>query len=679
MSTYDDFMRDAGQPVVPTTASSPVSVYDQFMADAAKPVPPAAPVQSPSLLSQVGHQVGLTGRAALVGATALPNMLWNGFGGAINWATGSHIPHVDASATADYVGLPKPQGSVENVAQDAAGAMASVLPFAKAGQMIGQAASPVIAGIGDALTAQPGMQAIASGSGGAAAGAAKEEGLNPFWTGAAGLLSGVAGVAGASGITALSRMGVNAIRDVVAKDLPQSVAADNAAQGVNQAVKGLGPEGPQMYAPGQIDDLTKSIIPQVQQNPGVDVGTIARNQDFRDLGIAPTTGQITRDPNQFAQELNMRGLPTGAPLTNRLNQQSMQLRNNLGGLTGDAASPYAAGKFLTETLSDIDSGMQSRVSDAYTAAKNSSGAGLNVPLEGLAQDYATVLKNFGDKVPSGVRNNFNQYGLLTGTQNKTFSVDDAENLLKVINSNQSNDPATNAALSTLRTSVKNAVLSADDQGGAYAPARELAAQRFAMQDKIPALDAAASGNVAPDDFVRRFITNGKTDDVLALANLLKTSSPDAFGQMRNQIGSALHQSGFGLNPSGDTQFNPLSYAKALRGMGDAKLGAFYSPDEIAQLHTIGRVGSYMNSVPSASPVNFSNTGSTLMGLAMPALKRLPLVGSVIDGFQNRSFVNNALSGSMSPMRAPGAPIDPNSLAAALTRLPVPSNDLSQRN
>jgi hypothetical protein len=410
----------------------------------------------------------------------------------------------------------------------------------------------------------------------------------------------------------------------------------------------------------------------MQQNPNVDAAAAMRAQDFENVGIQPTLGQITRDPTQYAQERNIRGAPVGTPLAIRLNQQNSGLQKSLFDLAGAPSNSYDAGTSIIGSLKSIDDTLSQQVSNAYATAKASSGKNLDVPLTGVAQDYAQIVNDFGDKVPSGVRNNFNQLGLMNGTQQKTFTIESAENLLKVINANQSNDPATNAALGQLRTSVKNAILSADDQGGVYAQARALAAKRFALQEQIPALEAASSGTVNPDDFVKRFIVNGKTDQTSALANLLKTQAPSAFDEARSQLGSQLSLKAFGQNAAGDSQFNPNGFSQQMRTFGPAKLGAFYSPDEVNQLNTIGRVGAYINSYPSASPVNTSNTASAIASLVGSGVKKIPYVGGLIENAQNRSFVNGALAASLKNAKSPSVPVDPRLLADALSKFTPPA-------
>lgn len=681
------FLADAGSaPASAPAASAPAAtgLAAQFLADASSTPAPAAPAPSapPSAASQVGRQVGLTARAGVTGLTALPAMVGDALNAGVNLGirgindvAGTHIPQlalvsgvIQRAETA--AGLPVPKNATERVVQDATGAMAGVAPSVGIGKLLVGAASPIAQAVGSGLQAIPGAQIAGAAGAGAGSGMARELGLGPGYQIGAALLGGAAGVGAGSLATAGARAVGNRI--MPAPTIPAAAAASRAETAVDQVLGDLGPAARQSYEPapqaaapgapqttaapvpggqfGAFQPIRERVAQAIQENPQVDPAAVMRAQDFQTLGMQPTLGQITRDPMQFAQEMNMRGTSTGAPLANRFNQQNAQLQQALAGLTGTPADAYQAGNAIKASLKSIDDQMGQQVSDAYAAARASSGKNLDVPLAGVAQDYAQVLNDFGDKVPSGVRTNFEQLGLMGGAQRKTFTIENAENLLKVINANQSNDPATNAALGQLRSSVKNAILSADDQGGVYAPARALAAQRFALQDQIPALKAAASDNVAADDFVRRFVVGGKTDEVSAMAQLLQQHAPDAFTEMRQQIGAQLAAKGFGANPAGDARFNPSPYMQQMRAFGPTKLAAFYTPDELAQLNAIGRVGAYMNSFPAAAPVNTSNTASAIGSMMANGAKGIPgmaWVGRMIDNAQNRAFVNKALAARLS--------------------------------
>jgi hypothetical protein len=704
-SLADQFAADAG-PAQPQS-----SLAAQFVSDARSTAPAPAKAAEQSLWDQFGHQLGLTARAGITGVTALPAMFGDALNAGVNMATGginsvagTHIPQLrsvsgEIQNVMNQAGVSQPQNARERIVQDATSAMAGASPTIGIGKALAGAASPTTQALSTALQAAPGMQMLGAAGSGAGSSGARELGLGPGWQIAGGILGGTGGVLAGSAATSGARALANALGP--AERLTPQAAAARADSGVDQAVRELGPQAQQTFQPLQqmpqpvpvsagpivgppapapvrgspstFQPIKQQVAQAIEQTPTVDPAAAMRAQDFRNLGMQPTLGQISRDPNQFAQELNIRGVSgVGSPLATRFNQQNTQLQTALNGLAGNAADTYQAGTALKGSLKSIDDEMAKQVSGAYQAARQSSGKNLDVPLTGLAQDYAQVLNDFGDKVPSGVRNNFNQLGLMGGTQQKTFSIENAENLLKVINSNSSNDPATNAALAQLRNSVKNAILTADDKGGVYAQARQLAAQRFALHEQIPALEASANGSINPDDFVRKFIVGGKTDQVSALAGLLKSHAPDAFTEARNQIGAQLALKGFGQNVAGDAPFKPAGFAQQMQAFGPQKLGAFYSPSELEQLNTIGRVGSYMNQFPSSAPVNTSNTAAALGTLVGAGIKKIPVVGGLIDNVQNRMFVSKALAAELKNASKSSPPVDPRLLADALSKFVPPA-------
>jgi len=652
---------------------------DDLLASAASAPAASAAVQASPAPQQSGgwgdellRQLGLTARHSITGLTALPAVVGNGLNmiankgiDAVNAVSGSGIGHLAMPTdiiqdAEDAAGLPKPRTTMERLVGDAIPAMVGVGGTYKLGEKLAQAASPVAQAVGRTLTAVPGNQVVAAGSAGASGGAAREAGLGPWWQLSASLLGGVVGSLGAAGVgsagSKLSAKFTRTANPAAAGPAVEQVLADTAST----------------PAAEQVQSMQARTAALLEQNPGASPAAAARSADFRALGIRPTLGQITRDPAMFAKEQNLRGIEgIGDPLLQRFADQNQQLGGALGQIRGNPAETYTAGVKLADALQALDASNAARVTDAYKVARASTGAQLNVPLQGLAQDYAGVLQNFGDKVPSGVRNNLDALGLMGGTQRKVFSVEDAENLLKVINANRSNDPATNTALGLLSQSVKRAVLSADDQGGAFAQARQIAAQRFAMHDEIPAMDAAVRGTVAPDDFVRRFLIGGKTQDVQALAKALD-SSPGALQEARAQVGGHLYDAAFGQNPAGDKLFRPEAYAKALGQMGTDKLGALFSPDEIESLQRIGRVGAFINVRPSTAAVNTSNTGAMLMD----NLQHIPMVGKALNSAAKRAFVARAIEADLSNTTQPSYPV-PNVSIAPRLLLPATQTKQSQ--
>jgi len=413
----------------------------------------------------------------------------------------------------------------------------------------------------------------------------------------------------------------------------------------------------------QRQDLFETVKRAAQEYAGTDPRIAARIADFKQLDAPYTLGQVTRDPMQFATERNLRQVAgVGDPLLARMTEQQRILQQRLGNFAAGADEAQTAGQTLITRLKAIDDDLSGEVTKAYQAARASAGKDAEVPLQGLAQDFAEVLDNFGDVVPPGVRNNFAKYGLGKDaqgtTQRRIFTVEEADKLLKVINANQSNDRAVNTALSALRGAVKRAVTQDAGADDVFAPARALAAQRFGLQDAVPALDAASSGTANPDTFIQNFLLSksASTPKVKELARLLRDNDPEAFAQARSQIGAYIQRQAFGENIAGDKPVSPERLAKALRELGSEKLGAFFSPDEVAQIQRLSRVSGYIESTPSGAVPNTSGNWGAIIANQLGNLPGVPVTGALIGALRNsvgnKLAVNRALTAQPSAQLTP---------------------------
>ncbi|MDP9895388.1 hypothetical protein J2W32_004486 [Variovorax boronicumulans] len=157
---------------------------------AARPPSASAPGNEPSLMSEVGRQVGLTARAAVKGALSIPAIASDAVTGVINTGLdaargeGNGFRFQRVGAAADNLmsgaGLPEPKDATERVVQDVASGMLGAATGAGAGQLAAQAArsagAPVAAAVGEGLAAAPGMQIASGATGAGAAGTVREEG-----------------------------------------------------------------------------------------------------------------------------------------------------------------------------------------------------------------------------------------------------------------------------------------------------------------------------------------------------------------------------------------------------------------------------------------------------------------------------------------------------------------------
>lgn len=455
-------------------------------------------------------------------------------------------------------------------------------------------------------------------------------------------------------------------------------------------------------SPADITDaMRESIRTQVQQalaaGQKLDPKALLRQAQAEAVGLtddaALTLGQRTREPMQFAREQNLSGInlqgPQGAgnPLSTRFAEQNKRLGQVFEPANG-AGDPLAAGQTMMATLQAANETADANVRAAYGAFRSATGRDLEVPLQGLAQDYAATLRDFGDTIPSAIRNQFEALGLLGGTQRRGMDITEAERLIKLINVHY--DPgnkAQRAGLDQLRNGLQRAVTEAADvaDNGAGAEAAQLASEArqtaagvFQARKDAPAL-AAAQADKAPDRFVQQYLIGAPVRDVQALAPYLQ-QNPEAWQQARAQIAETLRRAAFGENLSGDKVFAPERYATALRQLGPQRLEVFFTPQEMVRLNLVGKVASDTLSTPAGAQraVNYSNTGAANANNVLsvlskisesPLMRNLPGARSLanqVGEIKTEREIGRALS-QQAPK--PSAELSPEALRALRLLLP----------
>lgn len=529
-----------------------------------------------------------------------------------------------------------------------------------AARIVGNVASP--ANLVIASKVAPVAGALARAGQGAAVGAAGgamapvEDTEDGFWGKKAGQVAIAAGT-GAALAPAIGAIGERVVRALkIGRNVNARPSVKEIDDSITQSLHDAGQSINDIPA-DQLQALRLQVAGAFDDGKTLDAAAALRKADFDALGMKPTTGQVTRDPMTFAREQNLRGVEgAGEPLSARFQEQGRQLTERVSAPAAGAKDAFNAGTQISESLAKTDDTLRRHVSGLYREARESAGRELDVPLQGLAQDYADILGRYSQNVRNSLPlDAFERLGLGGGTQRKTFNFEDADQLLKVVNANRSNDPAVQSALGELRGAIRRAVEGADAGGGPFAPAVRAAAERFKLHDAVPALKAAAEGTTAPDDFVRRFVVGGKTNDVRGLAKVLQQADPDAYQQARAQIAEQLRRAAFGENVVGDAPFVPTRYMAEIRRLGVDKLGAFFSPQEVADILRVGRVGAAIKQAPNASAVNTSNTAGAVMNLA----SKVPVLGPVAGGLnmlanavKNYSSVRASMAGDVPLGAAP---------------------------
>ena len=400
----------------------------------------------------------------------------------------------------------------------------------------------------------------------------------------------------------------------------------------------------------QIRNLRDQVMQSLQQGQKIDPAAVFRKADFEALGMQPTLGQITRDGAQFSREKNLRGVAgIGDPLLSRLDQQSQRLQELVTGRSAGAADEATAGQQMMQSLKGVDEGLSSNVSAAYAKATDHLGRAAPMDSAGFskAANQSIDSEMLNGALPAQARDILNKVttGEIPFTVNSAVMIDRRlSGMQRDLMSSGSKEGA--LAVGKVRDALNSASIAdniGEDAKTAFDTARGMAKGRFDLHKAVPALKAAADGDVPAQDFVRRFLINGKAEDVSGLAKVMPEESKQ---EARRQFGAAIERAAFGQNVAGDKGIAQESLAKFLNQSGmKQKMGAFFSPEEMAQFERISRVAAYTSSFPANNTVNTSNTASAVFNL----LSRIPgvpssigLLNSAKNAAGNYTAVNSAL-------------------------------------
>lgn len=178
----DNVTPDQAQARAEKEFSKTVTALDGGRGASTPEAAPAAPQRG--LGEELGRQVGLTARAGIKGAVALPAMAADAVSGVVNTGLDAALgrgkgfrfqPTTQAlDELMTQAGVATPENARERVVQDVAGSMAGAGGGVAAGKLLAQSAAPATNAIGRLLSAAPGAQTAAAATSGAASGITRE-------------------------------------------------------------------------------------------------------------------------------------------------------------------------------------------------------------------------------------------------------------------------------------------------------------------------------------------------------------------------------------------------------------------------------------------------------------------------------------------------------------------------
>lgn len=379
------------------------------------------------------------------------------------------------------------------------------------GRLAGNVVNPVNLIGGESLTAARTVPELAwAGAKAGAIAAAEQPVLNDnggedFWAKKAGQVAlggatgGVVTPVVAKGVQAMAGGVQRAVGAVQSRLAPPQVTPQAVQQAVSDA---LGAQGMRLGdAPKVIlDSVTRQAQEALQAGQKLDPVAALRKAQFEAVGMtgeaAPTLGQVTRDPMQYANERNLVGVHMGGgvsnPISDRFQAQAgaMQGVFDRAGATG-ATDRNAAGASLIEALQGADAPVKAGVDKAYTAARamnNGRAADLERGTFSQAANQALDDNMLGHALPADVRSLLNDI-----TIGKTpFNVDAATQIDTILSraqrkASRAGDDNASLAVGKVRDALHATPL-AGAGGGAIDTGVADAAQTGAPQLAGPAVD-----------------------------------------------------------------------------------------------------------------------------------------------------------------------------------------------
>jgi hypothetical protein len=120
-------------------------------------------------------------------------------------------------------------------------------------------------------------------------------------------------------------------------------------------------------------------------------------------------------------------------------------------------------------------------------------------------------------------------------------------------------------------------------------------------------------------FMNKYVL-GKSATPGEVRSLVQQVGPEGAQALRQNIVRHLREAATN-NTDDIAKFSNDAYRRALRDIGEDKLLALFSPEEVLHLRDIGNAAKYMQAQPAGSAVNNSNSGALVLGRGLDMLER----------------------------------------------------------
>ena len=369
-----------------------------------------------------------------------------------------------------------------------------------------------------------------------------------------------------------------------------------------------------------IDEAMTRATPELRQelaklNPDeVNLDVLNRHLDADTLPvpIKLSEGQATRSPQLFSEEMNNRG--KNKVMADRYNEQNKQLVENIDQIKENAAprvygtNVVENGQSLIDSYLEIDKLRKEAIGEAYTALKDKAGGNFPIDSKKFVENaYANLDKELKTEfLPDSVKkqlDGFKDGKPMTFQQFEALRTNLATEMRKA---DRAGDGNAEFALGTVRKALEDLPLVGETKELKILAdtARGLAKERFDTLESDKAYKAAVNGKVAPDDFINKFVVNGKKNDIDTMVAHLGVDS-----QAREVMAAGIVnwlKSKAGISADGHGTFSQKGFNSALENI-DPKILNIVGPEINKQLKALGNTARNIQERPVGGYVNESNT------------------------------------------------------------------------
>lgn len=405
-------------------------------------------------------------------------------------------------------------------------------------------------------------------------------------------------------------------------------------------------------APNLQDGLRQAAREQLNTSGVIDPEALARMAKYEELGFVgdagPMMGQVTRSPQQWANERNLGKLDdeSGAMITGRLENQKRRFAQIKNEVIGEI--PSVEGIESADVVIDAIKGRwkttQEAVGALYKAVREEVGDQAGVTVEGLLQrlDAESVNAPAGDIVKS-INGKLAQIGY---EEKGSLTIGQAEELRKWVGQlADGNEPNLQRLKREFVDLLDDDVI--DSVGiDAFKEARSAARKRF-QEFSTKLVKGIVDEKMEPQRLMSA-IRNASPKNLQSLKeNLL--DAPDgmaAWERLRQQVVTDIWEK---AQKHGEmSEFSGARFKDAMKGYQTSRLKVLFEPEELDHLLKVKDAGMGMTFTPPYSAVNWSNTTPTIYNMLKQS-REIPLIGGYLQSAGERGAkaaeVDRALTGA----------------------------------